>query len=111
MTMDSEEPTLRSSDGDADFAPRQVAAATFSRQLQRLIHTSLVSTGDGPVRSLTLYALAQHLETVYPDVAVSQSGLYRLIHGDAIPRLDLIMALAHTFNVPPEYFVTDELKP
>jgi hypothetical protein len=108
------EPSLASdaslSDGGAEFTPRQVAAATFSRQLRRLIDSSLLSTEDGPVRSLTLYSLAQHLETAYPDVAVSQSGLYRLIHGEAIPRLDLIVALAHTFDVPPEYFVTDELK-
>jgi transcriptional regulator with XRE-family HTH domain len=95
----------------AGFAPRQVAATTFSRQLRRLIDSSLLSTENGPVRSLTLYSLAQHLATAYPDVAVSQSGLYRLIHGEAIPRLDLIVALAHTFDVPPEYFVTDELQP
>ncbi|MGW4248411.1 hypothetical protein [Nocardia sp. NPDC004722] len=34
--------------------------------------------------------------------------MYRLIHGDAIPRLDLIIALARVFDVPPEYFVTGE---
>jgi transcriptional regulator with XRE-family HTH domain len=95
-------------DRGAELTPRQVAAATFSRQLRRLIDSSLVSTEDGPVRSLTLYSLAQHLETAYPDVAVSQSGLYRLIHGESIPRLDLIIALAHTFDVPPEYFVADD---
>ncbi|MFI9508639.1 helix-turn-helix domain-containing protein [Nocardia sp. NPDC052566] len=55
---------------------------------------------------MTLYSLAQHLELAYPDVAISQSGLYRLIHGQAIPRLDLIIALARVFDVSPEYFVT-----
>ncbi len=110
MTMASAEPESRAADGGAEFSPRQAAAAIFSRQLQRLIEESLVSTEYGPIRSLTLYSLAQHLETVYPDVPVSQSGLYRLIHGDAIPRLDLIIALARVFDVPPEYFVTDQLK-
>ncbi|MBL1079784.1 helix-turn-helix transcriptional regulator [Nocardia sp. 2] len=86
--------------------PRQIAATIFSTRLAELIAESVVSTEDGSTRSLTLYALAQHLELAYPDVPVSQSGLYRLIHGDAIPRLDLIIALARVFDVPPEYFVT-----
>ncbi|MFE4459147.1 helix-turn-helix domain-containing protein [Nocardia tengchongensis] len=87
-------------------SPRQAAASIFSRRLSELISESSVSTEDGATRSLTLYSLAQHLELAYPDVPVSQSGLYRLIHGDAIPRLDLIIALARVFDVPPEYFVT-----
>ncbi len=88
-------------------SPRQAAAAIFSSRLSELISESLVSTEAGATRSLTLYSLAQHLELAYPDVPVSQSGLYRLIHGDAIPRLDLIIALARVFDVPPEYFVTE----
>jgi hypothetical protein len=97
-----------SSDGrDTELTPRQAAAAVFSSRLASLIAESVVSTDDGPVRSLTLYSLAQHLEMAYPDVPTSQSGLYRLIHGEAIPRLDLIIALARVFDVPPEYFVTD----
>ncbi|MGW4241954.1 helix-turn-helix domain-containing protein, partial [Nocardia sp. NPDC004722] len=83
-------------------SPRQAAAAIFSSRLSALISESMVSTEDGATRSLTLYSLAQHLELAYPDVPVSQSGLYRLIHGDAIPRLDLIIALARVFDVPPE---------
>ncbi len=105
----------KSQDGDArslgenlEQTPRQAAAAIFSRRLSALISESMVSTEDGATRSLTLYSLAQHLELAYPDVPVSQSGLYRLIHGDAIPRLDLIIALARVFDVPPEYFVTGE---
>ncbi len=90
------------------LTPRQSAAAIFSRRLSDLIAESVVSTEDGSTRSLTLYSLAQHLELAYPDVPVSQSGLYRLIHGEAIPRLDLIIALARVFDVPPEYFVTAE---
>lgn len=95
--------------GDA-LTPRQAAAAIFSSRLSELIAESVVSTEDGSTRSLTLYSLAQHLELAYPDVPVSQSGLYRLIHGDAIPRLDLVIALARVFDVPPEYFVTEEKK-
>src|SRR5262245_9772190 len=110
MTMAAAESDMRPADDGAELTPRQAAAAIFSRQLQRLIDESLVSTEDGPIRSLTLYSLAQHLETTYPDVPVSQSGLYRLIHGDAIPRLDLIIALARVFDVPPEYFVTGEAR-
>lgn len=90
--------------------PRQAAAAIFSSRLSALIAESMVSTEDGSTRSLTLYSLAQHLELAYPDVPVSQSGLYRLIHGDAIPRLDLIIALARVFDVPPEYFISGETK-
>lgn len=97
----------RAGEGD-DPSPRQAAAAIFSRRLSELISESSVSTEDGATRSLTLYSLAQHLELAYPDVPVSQSGLYRLIHGDAIPRLDLIIALARVFDVPPEYFVTGQ---
>ncbi|WP_067566627.1 helix-turn-helix domain-containing protein [Nocardia acidivorans] len=93
---------------DEEQSPRQAAAAIFSSRLSALISESMVSTEDGATRSLTLYSLAQHLELAYPDVPVSQSGLYRLIHGDAIPRLDLIIALARVFDVPPEYFVTGE---
>ncbi|WP_040793332.1 helix-turn-helix domain-containing protein [Nocardia paucivorans] len=94
-------------EGGDELTPRQAAAAIFSSRLSELIAESVVSTEDGATRSLTLYSLAQHLELAYPDVPVSQSGLYRLIHGDAIPRLDLIIALARVFDVPPEYFVTD----
>lgn len=95
----------------AELTPRQAAAAVFSMRLSGLIADSVVSSEeDGPVRSLTLYSLAQHLEMAYPDVPISQSGLYRLIHGEAIPRLDLIIALARVFDVPPEYFVTEDKK-
>ncbi|MCX4092203.1 helix-turn-helix domain-containing protein [Nocardia sp. alder85J] len=96
--------------GADGLSPRQAAAAVFSSRLSELIAESVVSTEDGSTRSLTLYSLAQHLELAYPDVPVSQSGLYRLIHGEAIPRLDLIIALARVFDVPPEYFVTAEKK-
>lgn len=104
---DSESGAYRTDDEDP-LTPRQAAATIFSRRLSELIAESVVSTEDGVTRSLTLYSLAQHLELAYPDVPVSQSGLYRLVHGDAIPRLDLIIALARVFDVPPEYFVTSE---
>lgn len=96
----------RTSGPDEQLTPRQSAAAIFSARLSDLIAESVVSTEDGSTRSLTLYSLAQHLELAYPDVPVSQSGLYRLVHGEAIPRLDLIIALARVFDVPPEYFLT-----
>ena len=98
-------------DSEEMQTPRQVAATIFSSRLADLISESVVSTEDGLTRSLTLYALAQHLELAYPDVPVSQSGLYRLMHGEAIPRLDLIIALARVFDVPPEYFVTSDKNP
>jgi hypothetical protein len=101
---------LSHQDGGDALSPRQAAASIFSSRLSGLIAESVVSTEDGSTRSLTLYSLAQHLELAYPDVPVSQSGLYRLIHGDAIPRLDLVIALARVFDVPPEYFVTEEKK-
>lgn len=99
----SQEPTNTS-----DLSPRQAAAAIFSARLAALIADSVVSSEDGAsARSLTLYSLAQHLEAAYPDVPVSQSGLYRLIHGETIPRLDLIIALARVFGVPPGYFLSE----
>jgi hypothetical protein len=91
----------------AEQTPRQTAAAIFSARLSSLISESVVSSEEGATRSLTLYSLAQHLEAAYPDVPISQSSLYRLIHGETIPRLDLIIALARVFNVPPSYFVTE----
>jgi hypothetical protein len=91
-----------------DASPRQEAAALFSKRLAGLLAESVVASDDGTRRPLTLYSLAQHLELAYPDVPTSQSGLYRLIHGEAIPRLDLIIALARVFGVPPEYFVIAE---
>jgi hypothetical protein len=100
---------LQQDSGEA-LTPRQAAVAIFSSRLSELIAESVVSTEDGSTRSLTLYSLAQHLEQAYPDVPVSQSGLYRLIHGDAVPRLDLIIALARVFDVPPEHFVTEQNK-
>lgn len=106
--MESKTP---SEDPRVDLSPRQAAAAVFSQRLASLVSESVVSTEDGPTRSLTLYALAQHLQLTFPDVPTSQSGLYRLIHGETIPRLDLIIALARVFDVPPEYFVTEDLKP
>jgi len=102
------DPERRESGADEQLTPRQAAAAIFSARLSELIAESVVSTEDGSTRSLTLYSLAQHLELAYPDVPVSQSGLYRLVHGEAIPRLDLIIALARVFDVPPEYFVAAE---
>jgi hypothetical protein len=102
------EPRLR--ENGTEQTPRQAAAAIFSRRLSELIGESVVATEDGATRGLTLYSLAQHLELAYPDVPVSQSGLYRLVHGEAIPRLDLIIALARVFDVPPEYFVTEQNK-
>lgn len=108
MQHENSEPRLR--DGENEQTPRQAAASIFSRRLSELIGESVVATEDGATRSLTLYSLAQHLELAYPDVPVSQSGLYRLIHGEAIPRLDLIIALARVFDVPPEYFVAEENK-
>ncbi|WP_327147993.1 helix-turn-helix domain-containing protein [Nocardia sp. NBC_01329] len=107
VTEDSqaEDGDIQHSGNEDELSPRRAAAAVFSSRLSELISESVVSTEDGSTRSLTLYSLAQHLELAYPDVPVSQSGLYRLIHGDAIPRLDLIIALARVFDVPPEYFV------
>ncbi len=40
-------------------------------------------------------------------LAMSRGHLYRLVEGSAIPRLDLIEALARFFKVPASYFVDD----
>jgi transcriptional regulator with XRE-family HTH domain len=42
-----------------------------------------------------------------PDLAMSRGHLYRLVEGSAIPRLDLIEALARFFKVPASYFLDD----
>ncbi len=110
MDFEPESVDSRVTADSGELTPRQAAASIFSSRLSALITESMVSTEDGATRSLTLYSLAQHLELAYPDVPVSQSGLYRLIHGDAIPRLDLIIALARVFDVPPEFFVTADAK-
>jgi|GEM_PF-1720793 len=108
--LQHEDGESRLHESENEQTPRQAAASIFSRRLSELIGESVVATEDGATRGLTLYSLAQHLELAYPDVPVSQSGLYRLVHGEAIPRLDLIIALARVFDVPPEYFVAEEKK-
>jgi transcriptional regulator with XRE-family HTH domain len=55
-------------------------------------------------RSITVDALYKIIDTE-PELAMSRGHLYRLVEGSALPRLDLIEALASFFGVPASYFV------
>jgi transcriptional regulator with XRE-family HTH domain len=57
-------------------------------------------------RPITVDALYKLIEKE-PSLAMSRGHLYRLVEGSAIPRLDLIEALARFFKVPASYFVDD----
>jgi transcriptional regulator with XRE-family HTH domain len=57
-------------------------------------------------RPITVDALYKIIDTE-PDLAMSRGHLYKLVEGSALPRLDLIEALARFFGVPASYFVGD----
>lgn len=40
-----------------------------------------------------------------PDLPMSQTQMYRLCHGMAIPKVDLIVELANLFDVSPHFFL------
>jgi transcriptional regulator with XRE-family HTH domain len=57
-------------------------------------------------RPITVDALYKIIDTE-PELAMSRGHLYKLVEGSALPRLDLIEALARFFGVPASYFVDD----
>ena len=85
--------------------PREVTPTgrRFGARLRALME-GLGSTETGrPITVDGLYRLIEDEE----GLAMSRGHLYRLVEGSAIPRLDLIEALARFFKVPASYFVDD----
>lgn len=85
--------------------PREVTPTgrRFGARLRALME-GLGSAETG--RAITVDGLYRLIEDE-PDLAMSRGHLYRLVDGRAIPRLDLIEALARFFKVPASYFVDD----
>lgn len=75
----------------------------FGARLRALMESREVGESGRP---MTVDGLYREIEDV-PGLAMSRGHLYRLCDGKAIPRLDVIEALARFFNVRTSYFVDD----
>lgn len=84
--------------GVGDELPNAVTR-DFARRLNEILGSSRANPNS----------LYDKLQLNYPEVAVSKSLLYRLTHGTAMPRLDLIIALAEILNVSPRDLVPDRV--
>lgn len=76
----------------------------FGARLKSLMENLGVADSGRPITVDALYKLIDK----EPELAMSRGHLYRLIEGSAVPRLDLIEALARFFKVPASYFVDDQ---
>ena len=70
----------------------------------RLLMDSLGDPETG--RPITVDALHKILDKD-PELAMNRAQLYRLVEGTAVPRLDVVKALARFFGVPASFFVDD----
>ncbi len=75
----------------------------FGARLRALMEGLGAAETGRPITVDSLYKLIEK----EPDLAMSRGHLYRLVEGSAIPRLDLIEALARFFKVPASYFLDD----
>lgn len=75
----------------------------FGARLRALMENLGANDTGRPITVDGLYRLIEDDE----HLAMSRGHLYRLVEGSAIPRLDLIEALAKFFNVPASHFVDD----
>lgn len=75
----------------------------FGTRLRALMENLGIADSGRPITVDALYKLIEK----EPSLAMSRGHLYRLVEGSAIPRLDLIEALARFFKVPASYFVDD----
>lgn len=94
--------------------PPHPAAEYFSQQVRDLAATKVVKlrdTPDGKTRKLTPLMIQKILKEQAPDLPVSQTQMYRYFHGQAVPRLDVIIELARLFQVPVTYFVPQGVPP
>lgn len=76
----------------------------FAARLRTLMEAfSSPELGTAPLTVGRLYSLIEN----EPGVDISRAHFYHLADGTAVPRLDLIDALARFFRVPAKYFVDD----
>lgn len=93
---------------DMDRMVDQVADVTptgrrFGARLRALMDGLGTPKSGRPITVDALYKMMDN----EPDLAISRSHFYKLVEGSALPRLDLIEALARFFGVPASYFVDD----
>ena len=82
----------------------------FAGRLNDLIGKSFVKDVEtGEVRPLTAGGLHEVLAEIAPDVSASRRHIYRIVAGEALPRLDMIVALARVFNVSPRELIPESV--
>ncbi len=87
--------------------PNAISLA-FASKLQSVLDGH--ATGDGErARAMSPYTLHAIISEQFPAVAVSKTHVYRLREGKALPRLDLIHALASIFEITPAFFLVEDL--
>lgn len=82
------------------------AATYFAEQLRSLMGQHRVRLAGGKTRRLTPLRLQRMLAEKYPG-RISQSQMYRLHRGEALPYVDDICMFADFFGVSPRVFVAD----
>ncbi|WP_241479827.1 helix-turn-helix domain-containing protein [Mycolicibacterium neoaurum] len=88
------------------------ATLYFAARLRELMDGLAVrSLETGRTRKLTVRRLQQLLHEQAPELAVSQTHMYRYVHGEARPSVTLVYELAVLFGVAPTYFLPDDLLP
>lgn len=101
----AQQPTGRSQ--GVNGLPNEISLA-FADKLRSVLAVYRVGSA-GKIRALSAYGLFDIFSERYPDIAVSKTHMYRLLNGDAIPRLDLIYAISEICSIEPAYFVVDDL--
>lgn len=92
--------------------PPHPATLYFAARLGDLMNGLAVrSLETGRTRKLTVRRLQQLLHEQAPELAVSQTHMYRYVHGEARPSVPLVYELAVLFGVAPTYFLPDDLLP
>jgi transcriptional regulator with XRE-family HTH domain len=85
------------------------AAEFFGHQLRALMSEYQVrSLNSGKVRKLTPLGLHRLIHHRNPDLGTSPSQIYRYFHGERVPRVDEVSAIADLFGVSPRFFVAED---
>lgn len=88
------------------------ATLYFAARLRELMDGLAVRNLDtGRTRKLTVRGLQQLLHEQAPELAVSQTHMYRYVHGEARPSVTLVYEMAVLCGVAPTYFLPDDLLP
>jgi transcriptional regulator with XRE-family HTH domain len=99
-------------DRPASSSTAHVARRYFAERLKELMAGVVVrDLESGRVRKLTPLRLHRLLKEQAPNLAVSQSQVYRYCNGDTAPDVEVVYEIAVLFGVPPSHFVPDEFLP